>query len=71
MNDFELLFWDTASPSTLACLIADVACLGTGATTRQLRLERLTRQALVANVGETEAERLIQGACDGLMSFSG
>lgn len=54
------LFFETASPSTLACLIADIQMLGT-ASREQLRLEKLATQVLVANVGEDEARQLIAG----------
>ncbi|MFH1603389.1 MAG: hypothetical protein ABIH03_05735 [Pseudomonadota bacterium] len=48
------------SPTTLASLIADIQRLGTGAQYECLQLERDAMAALVANVGEDEAEKLIE-----------
>ena len=59
-------FATTMTPTTLAGLIADVQTLGTGVTPTQLKLEKWATGLLVANVGETEAEQLIQAAVDGV-----
>lgn len=48
------------SPTTLAGLVADIQNLSMGAERRDLEIERMANAALVAIVGEDEAERLVQ-----------
>lgn len=48
------------SPTTLAGLVADIQNLNMGAESRDLEIERMANAALVAIVGEDEAERLVQ-----------
>ena len=50
---------DFASPSTLASMIQDIRRLDKGATIEQLDLERQATAALILNVGETEAAKMI------------
>lgn len=57
-------FWDIASPTTLASLIADIEAADYGDSGRQMffALHRDANQALIANVGEDEAKELIAAA---------
>lgn len=55
-------FFALASPTTLANLIADAKY--SDAAPERAELERMAREALVANVGEQEAEDLINAACN-------
>lgn len=49
------------SPATLASFIADVECLGMGASAEALESERKARKALIALIGKRQAERMIRG----------
>ena len=55
-------FFDIASPTTLASLIADVEIAGKGASSQHRQLEREANRLLVANVGPEEAEAMIAAA---------
>ena len=55
-------FFDVASPTTLASLIADVHNLCKGAQPDELRLAVEAELALRANVGADEARKLIDAA---------
>lgn len=55
-------FFEVASPTTLASLIADVRSAGTGATADQLLLERRAGEVLRALVGEEESAELVESA---------
>lgn len=57
-------FFDVASPTTLASLIADIDAAGGTQTEREKRmpLYRDALQALIANVGNDEAETLVYAA---------
>lgn len=53
------LFFQVASPTTLASLIADIQAMGTGASDMELKMERRAMEVLEANVGSDEASRLV------------
>jgi len=55
-------FWDIASPTTLASLIADIEAAGYCDHDQAFRLRGDAIDALVANVGEAEADELIAAA---------
>jgi hypothetical protein len=54
--------FDVASPATLASLIADIQCLGTGASLAQLNWERRAMTVLRDNVGNEMADTMVQDA---------
>ena len=56
------LFFQVASPTTLASLISDIQAMGTGASEIELKLERRAWEVLDANVGKDEARELVDAA---------
>ena len=56
-------FFATASPTTLASLVADIHCLGKGAEPEQLTLARRAEVLLEQNVGIDEAAMMIEDFC--------
>ena len=59
-------FFDVASPTTLASLIADVDCLSMGADQQAEILRAEAYCALSANVGDIEADEMIDAAVAGI-----
>jgi hypothetical protein len=55
-------FFTHASPLTLASFIRDIEALGKGASSDAIRLAKEADGILRCNVGDAEADAMIQGA---------